>query len=345
MGEARPWDPALLTPVLITYNRADDLAATLEQWAGSAAAQANLLILDNASSDRTPEVVAAFRARLPNLGYVRNPCNVGGPANILRAAEQGDSEYLWIIGDDDRWFLEDLTELAQVLLNREADVIRLGWLVTEGRGQLRPAMDLAEREPLFFPSLSMISATIFRRRLLVDTLPFAYQAVADAYPQLVPFLKAFEAGTLTVHSLERDLMLHTPSTRPGYYLGDLEWFSHWFRTSRFLASPRWRRVFCGSILHYVTRRDPSWLAQRLVLPMNALRYRDRGVPQGAYLASLLGYGCGWRCNILAAAAGYFLVPGFLGRWLDDRYRAWAGVRPPAGAGALARRQAERDARL
>jgi glycosyltransferase involved in cell wall biosynthesis len=339
------WDPALLTPVLITFNRAKELAATLEQWAAGPGAAANLLVLDNASTDGTPEVVASFRARMPNLAYVRNVCNLGGAANILRAVEHGTGEYLWIIGDDDRWYLDDVSELFQVLREGAADVVRLGWLVQEGRGRRVPARELAAGEPLFFPSLSMISATIFRRRLMIDSLPLAYQGASDAYPQLVPLLRAFEEGELAIHSLTRDLIVHTPSDRPGYFLGDLEWFACWFRTSRFLRSARWRRVFCGSILHYVTRKAPTWLAQRLVLPMNALRFKAQGVPQGAYLGSILAYGTGWRGNVLTASMGYALVPKGAARWLDARYRAWAGLRPLPEAAALAEHRSTRSERL
>ena len=342
---ACPWRPDLLTPVLITFNRAEALARTLTQWAAGAAASANLLVLDNASTDDTPAVVARFRSRLPNLTYARNPCNLGGAANILRAVEHGDTEYLWIIGDDDHWRLDDVAELAAVLAAGEADVIRLGWLVQEGRGRLAQARELAEREPMFFPSLSMISATIFRRRLMVDTLPQAYTGAGDAYPQLVPLLRAFEAGPLAIHSLGRDLLRHTPSDRPGYFLGDLEWFACWFRTGRFLASPRWRAAYCASILHYVTRQRPTWLAQRLVLPMNALRFKGQAVPQGAYLASLLAYGTGWRGNVLVACLGYALVPRFLARWLDVRYRVWAGLKPVPDPEALADHRRRRTERL
>ena len=342
---AMPWAPGLLTPVLITFNRSGPLAATLEQWASSAAVCAKLLILDNASTDDTAAVVARFQARMPNLAYARNPCNLGGAANILRAVEHGESEYLWIIGDDDRWFLEDLTELTQVLEQGTADVIRLGWLVREGRGRQVPAEVLAEREPCFFPSLSMISSTIFRRRLLVEVLPQAYQGAADAYPQLVPLLRAFEAGGLTIHSLSRDLLVHTPSDRPGYFLGDLEWFACWFRTSRFLRSARWRARFCGSILQYVTRNDSSWLARKLVLPMNALRFKAQRVPQGAYLCSLLAYGQGWRGNLLAACVAYALAPRVLAGWLDARYRAWAGLKPLPAQAVLAAHRAGRVERL
>ena len=346
MAEPCPWPPEVLTPVLITFNRAEDLARTLEQWASGPLAGANLVVLDNASTDGTAQVAAAFRARMPNLVYVRNPHNVGGAANILRAVEQGNTPYLWIIGDDDRWDVGDLAELTAVLGEGRADVVRLGWLVgAESRGRTLAAQALAEAEPLFFPSLSLISSVILRRRLFVERLGLAYQGASDAYPHLVPLLRAFEETEVQVHSLREDLVVHTPAPKPGYFLGDLEWFSYWFRTGRYLEAPHWKRLYNRSILHYVTRRDPSWLALRLVLPMNALRYKALGVPQGPYLASLLGFGEGWRGNVLVACLGYVWVPGWLGRWLDGFYRRWAGLGPAPDRAEMDARRKVRTVRI
>ena len=341
-----PWPAESLSPVLITYNRAEELARTLGQWAEGPLAGANLVVLDNASSDGTAEVVAGFRERMPNLSYLRNPHNVGGAANILRAVEQGATPYLWIIGDDDRWEQQDPSELAAVLAQGQADVIRLGWLVGAGsRGQTLSARALAEQEPLFFPSLSLISSVIVRRQMFVKHLGLAYQGAGDAYPHMVPMLRAFEETDLAVHSLRGDLVVHTPATKPGYFLGDLEWFSYWFRTGRFLEDPHWQRRYGRSILRYVTRRDPSWLAQRLVLPMNALRFKAAGVPQGPYLASLLGFGKGWRGNILLACLGYALIPARLAAWLDRRYRRWAGLGPGPERAELEARRKNRKLRI
>ena len=341
-----PWPPELLAPVLITYNRAQELGHTLEQWAAGPLAGANLLVLDNASSDGTAEVVAAFAGRMPNLGYARNAHNVGGAANILRAVEHGASPYLWIIGDDDRWEPRELGELAAVLGEGRADLIRLGWLVGEAsRGRTVSGRQLAATEPLFFPSLSLISSVILRRSLFVAQLGLAYQGASDAYPHLVPMLRALEETDLAVHTLSQDLVVHTPASKPGYFLGDLEWFSYWFRTGRFLEEARLRRLFGRSILAYVTRRDPSWLAMRLVLPMNALRYKALDLPQGPYLASLLGFGEGWRANILLAWLGYALVPRFLAAWLDGFYRPWAGLGPAPQRAELQARRKTRKKRI
>ena len=184
-----------LVPVLITFNRAESLRATLEAFQRSAFGQGPFVVLDNASTDETGAAIRAFQARWPGLRWVRNPFNIGGPANILRAAEVTDSRYLWVIGDDDQWFLEDLDELFQVLRTGEAEVVRLGWLVQdEHRGRILGARHLARHEPMLFASLSMISATVVRRDLYLKHLPSAYAGVGDAYPQLVPLLKELNDG-------------------------------------------------------------------------------------------------------------------------------------------------------
>ena len=116
-----------------------------------------------------------LKKKWPNLVYNCNPYNIGGNANILRAVEITSSEYSWIIGDDDKWHLKDISELVATLSDGEADIIRLGWLASTGsRGEKVSAVDLAKKESLLFASMSMISATIVRRSIIIPHLPHAY---------------------------------------------------------------------------------------------------------------------------------------------------------------------------
>lgn len=59
-----------------------------------------VLVVDNTSVDRTPEVVEPFLAR-SDFQYVRNPRNVGMLGNLAVTAQRAKGEYIWIIGDDD----------------------------------------------------------------------------------------------------------------------------------------------------------------------------------------------------------------------------------------------------
>ena len=96
---------ALLCIGVPTFERADDLErllAYLERQLRDTAEDIAVLVSDNASTDRTPDLLRAAAERLPWLHVHRQPTNLGAPPNIRWLIEQaGDSEYLWLIGDDD----------------------------------------------------------------------------------------------------------------------------------------------------------------------------------------------------------------------------------------------------
>lgn len=319
------WDNQKLQPVLITYNRAPYLEKTLKAFLNAGLSSMELHVLDNASTDATPEVVRSIQNDWPTLQYHRNQYNIGGNGNILRAVEIVGSEYAWVIGDDDEWHLENVRELIEVLERNSADAIRLGWLVADhNRGREESIVKLALEEPLFFASVSMISATIIRRRLILEVLPQAYMNIGDAYPQLVPFLVAAQRAELSVFTLATDLLTHTPNAAPGYYFGDLEWYSAWFRTSRHIVERNMRVKFIGEIARYMTRDAPSRLNGFLWYSKVALTYKARKIPQGRYLTTMLAYGAGARASVMLAAILYLLTPRAVAQRLLRAYKNWRG---------------------
>jgi GT2 family glycosyltransferase len=87
---------AVLEVILVTYNRARYLETTLQQLAKSPVAGCRFSIIDNASTDDTPEVCARFAQQFPNFHVRRNRFNVGISGNYLRALETAQAEYTWI---------------------------------------------------------------------------------------------------------------------------------------------------------------------------------------------------------------------------------------------------------
>jgi glycosyltransferase involved in cell wall biosynthesis len=319
------WDNTKLEPVLITYNRCEDLKSTLNAFLEAGLTTIKFHVLDNASTDETASVVSKLQTIWPNLIYHRNKYNIGGNANILRAVEISSSEYSWILGDDDAWHLDDISELCSIVNEGKADIIRLGWLVSsKSRGMLQNGSDLAEQENMFFASLSMISATIIRRRYITSNLPHAYMGLGDAYPQLVSVMRTMSFQPLSVYSVKNDLMTHTPSNSPGYYFGDLEWYSSWFRISRFLENQNLRRLFVGEIMAYMCRNEPGLLSENLMLIKVALNYKALGVNQWPYLFSMLAYGTGWRFRVICLMVIYSLVPMKVAIWLRKLYLQFTG---------------------
>lgn len=93
----------LLTIAIPTFNRAICLRESLSSLFDQLVAQPNveLIVSDNASTDKTPAVIEEFEKRGLKLRYLRNEVNVGPDANFLQCFEQARGKYLWLLGDDD----------------------------------------------------------------------------------------------------------------------------------------------------------------------------------------------------------------------------------------------------
>jgi rhamnopyranosyl-N-acetylglucosaminyl-diphospho-decaprenol beta-1,3/1,4-galactofuranosyltransferase len=93
-----------LYAVVVTYNRADFLRNLLDSFARLDTAPARILVVDNASSDHTPDVVAqAIAAGGPPIQYERLDRNVGGAGGFSRGVElalESGAEWLWLMDDD-----------------------------------------------------------------------------------------------------------------------------------------------------------------------------------------------------------------------------------------------------
>ena len=91
--------------ILITYNRAEFVKRTFEQffYEGSPVADIDFIVQDNNSDDNTKEVVKEYAKIHPNIKYTKNRYNLGLSGTIARAMEVASKDYVWIIGDDDKY--------------------------------------------------------------------------------------------------------------------------------------------------------------------------------------------------------------------------------------------------
>lgn len=92
-----------LTIAIPTFNRNATLKETLGHLLPQLTPECCLLILDNHSdapvSETLQDVLTPFR-HLP-ISIVRHRANIGATANILRCFELCETEWLWVLGDDD----------------------------------------------------------------------------------------------------------------------------------------------------------------------------------------------------------------------------------------------------
>ena len=91
----------LLSVVIITYNRADMLARCLASTCATTVQDCEIVVIDDASTDGTNELVTSWKQRDKRVRHVRNPVNLGPAKQERRILEEARGKYVALLGDDD----------------------------------------------------------------------------------------------------------------------------------------------------------------------------------------------------------------------------------------------------
>jgi glycosyltransferase involved in cell wall biosynthesis len=285
---------------LITYNRADALAQTLEQLAGSPFAGCRLTILDNASTDQTPDVCARFAGRFPDLRIERHPRNVGAEANYLRALEGLEKPYGWVLCDDDDLDFSDCDDVLAAIEEGEVDVLSVGAPGREawpaGRttmGRLRDADFRVYGVFVFMPNTIYRTAAI-DQAALVD----GYRWIDNLYP-MFPFVRRLVERDAPVHVSRTMLVRRRGMTVP---VTPMYWFLRWVRCASTIPEPQDRRY----LVYSTSPTRWEWLVNLASMLLQEKLYRPQAV--GGEIWELLRLLRGKQRLALVGLMGLALIP-------------------------------------
>jgi len=130
-----------------------------------------ILILDDASTDETPEVVAELKRRDAGLEAHREPHNRGLSTLRNLAAERVASEWIVYLDADD-WLAPRYVERALRRLDRdpEVDVLTTDMTIVRGRFRRLRWRARAPREPADLARANTVAQTSFVRQEMVGEL-------------------------------------------------------------------------------------------------------------------------------------------------------------------------------
>jgi GT2 family glycosyltransferase len=192
-GRTRPYDV-----IVVTYNGQRHIRQCLDSLAQSGTPLSAVMVVDNASTDGTAEIVGEG---FPEVRLIRSPTNLGYGGGINLALESSSAEYLVVMNQDlvsGRGWIDRLVEALQmnpayglatpmVRLRSNPELVNACGIdihytgITTCRGYGRPARDFVE--PHRVPAVSG-AAFVVRRQLLellggMDPLFFMYLEDAD----------------------------------------------------------------------------------------------------------------------------------------------------------------------
>lgn len=119
----------ILTIVIPTFNRANNLRSLLSQLESEVSECEGLVavhVYDNHSTDDTSALCKEYTSRLPNWCHIRHDQNIGPDLNFITAVTSVESEYFWMIGDDDLPRTGALRLLLEILVHHRPALVYIG---------------------------------------------------------------------------------------------------------------------------------------------------------------------------------------------------------------------------
>ena len=113
MAEIVPACP-LISVVVGTYNRADDLDCCIASVLAQPGNEFDLLVGDDGSPDHTPAVIQRH-SHDPRLRSYRNVSNLGMQANMFKVVHEARGEFVFILTDDDYMLPGALAKIIGVI--------------------------------------------------------------------------------------------------------------------------------------------------------------------------------------------------------------------------------------
>ena len=165
-----------LSICIATYNRAGFVAETLDSIVQQLTPEVELIVVDGASRDSTPEVVARTAGSCTALHYYREEENSGVDADYDKAVGYAGGEYCWLMTDDDVLVPGAVPRVLSVLkgdpdlvvINAEVRNIDLSTKLESPRLDIHAdrAFDANQREEFFIRAatyLAFIGGVVIRR--------------------------------------------------------------------------------------------------------------------------------------------------------------------------------------
>jgi glycosyltransferase involved in cell wall biosynthesis len=215
-GPAVPAQP-IVSICIPTYNRRELLGRCLDSVLPQTAGMpAEVIVIDNASTDGTEAAMKGYLERYPNLSYYRNPKNLGY-AGQGKCFEYGRGRYTAILCDDDVYAPDALETMIPILSRGDFSFVALNYYgfdtdpAERRRGSAAPEEDIEAKDALEiwdYPSVGHYSGLVLNTQEARLAMPEVWKTFTmEQYQQFRGCLIA-----VVIHTIKR-------SKLPGYFIG------------------------------------------------------------------------------------------------------------------------------
>ena len=139
----------------------------------------DVIISDNCSTDNISKILEPYLKKNSNVSYFRNEKNLGPDINFLKCVERSNSEYVWIIGDDDV-LPSNAIQLLMPHLEKDLSAVIINYSIINDYFQVERVVNCKEKKIFKDPDdvirniglpMNYLSSVIHRRELFLKVDP------------------------------------------------------------------------------------------------------------------------------------------------------------------------------
>jgi teichuronic acid biosynthesis glycosyltransferase TuaG len=262
----------VVSVIIPSYHGEAYIAEALESVAAQTYPHWEIIVVEDASHDRTEDIVNAFRQEFPNhrVGFIRHAHNQGVSATRNTAIHAARGQWLAFLDHDDVWMPRHLEAGLGALAAGDGDLCFSEVEGLEGTvrtfGDRLPALEISAgwRDRLFLKNAIVLSTVILRRNALGPEFPFDPNPKVQHCEDYDLWLRLAEQGRQFVRTSEVSVRYRThgaqATARRGMML-EREWqvmLKHHgsYPSSKTLKRRRMSELARTAGMHYWTE-DPS----------------------------------------------------------------------------------------
>ena len=168
--------PAGVSVLVAAFNGAEYLSEQLRSILAQMSDEDEVIIVDDCSSDATPDILADYSARYPSVKVISNAVNAGVKATFETLLRQCSRDIVVLSDQDDVWTSGRKVAMVEALRHGGTVAVLANALIVTDRGVTgpffpeRPAVDSLWRN--FMKNNFIGCCMAFRREVLDVALPF-----------------------------------------------------------------------------------------------------------------------------------------------------------------------------
>lgn len=121
---------------MFVHNEESHIAESIESLLDQTHKNIELIISDNASTDRTGEICRSYQEKDARIKYIRNKENIGSIANLNKAFKNASAKYLMLASGHDLWSTNFISKCLKTLTSVPQAVVSFGpivWINQDGK--------------------------------------------------------------------------------------------------------------------------------------------------------------------------------------------------------------------